>query len=320
MRPTDFSGVIDVDNKAQLDTQPEDAAITAHPLPHPAGQLYLFRRHPGFLLLRGALDKSLQHKLIVDCLTVFPDAPATTNLTRDNGLLTGLWQAAQQGLSLSSTSSPPDVSPDEQSKVQKATEEQSYWVASNGKISAQKLLQKLRWASIGPPFDWTKREYIYDCPRQQIPQYLVELSTSLTDAALSVWQAAEPTSEAATSASSAALSLDAALVNFYHDGDTLGGHLDDAERDMRHPIVSISLGAPGILLIGGPTRDETPTPLWLRSGDVVIFAGPARKCYHGLPRILSDWEGGNLDTDGMEPEMAAFMKGCRLNVSVRGTA
>ena len=44
---------------------------------------------------------------------------------------------------------------------------------------------------------------------------------------------------------------DAALVNYYSAGDTLGGHCDDVERDMSKPIVSISLGCRAVFLLGG---------------------------------------------------------------------
>eukprot|EP00983_Pelagomonas_calceolata_P063513 1147761-Pelagomonas_calceolata.AAC.3 len=33
--------------------------------------------------------------------------------------------------------------------------------------------------------------------------------------------------------------------------------------------------------MGGPTRDTAPTPLLLRSGDVVVLGGSARNCFHG---------------------------------------
>jgi alkylated DNA repair dioxygenase AlkB len=47
---------------------------------------------------------------------------------------------------------------------------------------------------------------------------------------------------------------DAALVNYYYAGDTLGGHRDDAEADLGQPLVALSLGCPGLLLVGGETR------------------------------------------------------------------
>lgn len=44
---------------------------------------------------------------------------------------------------------------------------------------------------------------------------------------------------------------DVALVNYYREGDTLGGHQDDVERDKEAPLVAISLGCDAIFLLGG---------------------------------------------------------------------
>jgi len=76
-----------------------------------------------------------------------------------------------------------------------------------------------------------------------------------------------------------------ALVNFYREGDTLGGHKDDAELHKTRPIVSISVGCDAVFLMGGQTKDVVPTAVWLHSGDAVILSGPARQCYHGVPRV-----------------------------------
>ncbi|KAF5837894.1 hypothetical protein DUNSADRAFT_3727 [Dunaliella salina] len=46
------------------------------------------------------------------------------------------------------------------------------------------------------------------------------------------------------------------------------------------PIVAASLGCDAVFLMGGPTRDTAPTPLLLRSGDVVVLGGSARNCFH----------------------------------------
>jgi hypothetical protein len=41
------------------------------------------------------------------------------------------------------------------------------------------------------------------------------------------------------------------------------------------------LGCKCIFLLGGKTRDEVPTAMFLRSGDIVLMAGEARECFHG---------------------------------------
>jgi alkylated DNA repair protein alkB family protein 1 len=96
-------------------------------------------------------------------------------------------------------------------------------------------------------------------------------------------------------AAAAAFKPNVALVNYYHPGDTLNGHKDDVERDLLQPIVTMSLGCAAVFLMGGPDRQQRPTPLLLRSGDVLVLGGPARGCYHGVPRVLSSWEGVTCD-------------------------
>jgi alkylated DNA repair dioxygenase AlkB len=49
-------------------------------------------------------------------------------------------------------------------------------------------------------------------------------------------------------------------------------------------IYSFSLGCKCIFLLGGKTRDEVPTAMFLHSGDIVLMAGEARECFHGILR------------------------------------
>lgn len=79
---------------------------------------------------------------------------------------------------------------------------------------------------------------------------------------------------------------EAAIVNYYPLGASMGGHLDDAEHTMEQPIVSLSLGCSAIFLIGGRDRRTRPVPVLLRSGDAVVMSGESRYCYHGVPCIL----------------------------------
>jgi hypothetical protein len=72
----------------------------------------------------------------------------------------------------------------------------------------------------------------------------------------------------------------------------MGGHKDDIERTMAAPVLSVSLGATAVFLLGGDERDAPPQPLLLRSGDVTLLAGGVRACVHGVPRVLVGAEEG----------------------------
>ena len=46
-----------------------------------------------------------------------------------------------------------------------------------------------------------------------------------------------------------------------------------------------SFGQSCIFLIGGPTKETEPVPLFLHSGDICLMTGEARLSYHAVPRI-----------------------------------
>ena len=96
------------------------------------------------------------------------------------------------------------------------------------------------------------------------------------------------------------------------------------------------LGHSAIFLLGSTSRDIQPTPLVLRSGDVLIMSGPGRGNYHGrspvsvhgasldgigIPRILE----GTLPehfgpTDADTPDMEAVKRWIatgRININAR---
>ena len=93
--------------------------------------------------------------------------------------------------------------------------------------------------------------------------------------------------------------FDAAIINFYAPGSSLGLHRDDAEGDAiaaGSPVVTISLGDTCTFRLGNTeTRTRPFHDVELASGDLVIFGGPARNAYHGVPRIrpgtAPDWLG-----------------------------
>jgi alkylated DNA repair protein (DNA oxidative demethylase) len=97
---------------------------------------------------------------------------------------------------------------------------------------------------------------------------------------------------------------EACLVNHYRAGTRLGSHVDADEEDTNAPVVSVSLGDDAVFHVGGPTRAAPKQRMTLKSGDVVVLGGVARRAYHGIDRIISG-------TSTLVPE------GGRINLTLR---
>jgi alkylated DNA repair protein (DNA oxidative demethylase) len=93
---------------------------------------------------------------------------------------------------------------------------------------------------------------------------------------------AQLAAEAAQRAGFGDFTPDACLLNRYEPRARLSLHQDKNERDMKAPIVSVSLGLPAVFLFGGGRRAEPPRRVPLAHGDVVVWGGPARLFYHGV--------------------------------------
>jgi alkylated DNA repair protein (DNA oxidative demethylase) len=78
---------------------------------------------------------------------------------------------------------------------------------------------------------------------------------------------------------------DACLINRYEPGARLSLHQDKNERDFGNPIVSVSLGLPATFQVGGLKRSDPVTKFALRHGDVAVWGGPSRLCYHGVSAL-----------------------------------
>jgi alkylated DNA repair protein (DNA oxidative demethylase) len=106
----------------------------------------------------------------------------------------------------------------------------------------------------------------------------------------------------------AAYAPDAAIVNLYAPGARLGLH-QDGEEPSAAPVVTISLGDTCTFRLAGVDRRTSPfTDLELRSGDLLVFGGPSRRIYHGVPKVR----------DGTGPAELGLPPG-RLSITVRET-
>ncbi len=188
-----------------------------------------------------------------------------------------------------------------------------------GAVAAEfSALRRVTWATIGVRYDWTRREYDGlprgedGAARRGCGRPAGAVSPPLEVCEWGVQSAAavgEP------------VVPEAGIVNLYHvapalgsraagpnggeaapaacgsaraaqrqrksgSGNSMGGHVDDAEAARERPVVSMSVGCAAVFLLGGADRSEEPTALLLRSGDVVVMAGQARLAVHGVALVV----------------------------------
>ena len=99
---------------------------------------------------------------------------------------------------------------------------------------------------------------------------------------------------------------DVALINWYGPGSRMGMHADRDEKSPA-PVVSLSLGDSCLFRFGTETDRGRPwTDVLLESGDLFVFGGPARLCFHGVPKVLP----GTSDP-------ALGLAGGRFNITIR---
>ena len=137
------------------------------------------------------------------------------------------------------------------------------------------VLSRVRWATLGYQYNWTDRSYDRD---RHVP-FSLQLATAASQLA------------SATSSAFSMCAVEAGIINFYPEGQVMGGHCDDGEEALDSPVVSVSLGSPCIFLLGGLDKSAEPLPLVLRSGDVLVLGGQSRLRVHGVPRVWVAAEG-----------------------------
>lgn len=137
-------------------------------------------------------------------------------------------------------------------------------------------------------------------PVAPFPEWLASLSR----AAVGDASALDPS----VSSGDGSFEPDVALINFYGPGARMGMHADRDERTA-DPVVSLSVGDACVFRFGNPSGRGRPwTDVTLESGDLVVFGGPSRLAYHGVPKVLAGTGDPAVGADGG-----------RLNVTVRVT-
>ncbi|MFN3601363.1 MAG: alpha-ketoglutarate-dependent dioxygenase AlkB family protein [Dietzia sp.] len=149
---------------------------------------------------------------------------------------------------------------------------------------------------------WTPYRYDDDEVVPPLPDWLVRAARSGLGAAAGV----DP------SLGEPAYTPDAALVNLYGRGATMGMHQDRDEASAA-PVVSLSLGDACTFRFGTPEHRGRPyTDVRLESGDLVVFGGPSRLAFHGVAKVF----------DGTAPAWCREVLGAepgRVNITLRVT-
>ena len=326
-RAVDLSDVLDLAHlRAREATDPAvrrvdvDVGDAARP---DVVETYRLESHPGLVLVPGALTVPEQRRWLRAAVTDLCEPPARTNHAAAHGAFPNLWTQAcrpdARALDRPAPHTPASAAndPDHPAALRG-------WVTLDpppppgdprSNVLASSLLRRLRWATLGAPYDWTARKYLHDAPHHLPPDDLRAACRRL-----------------AAAAGVDDFAADAGLVNYYRSGDALAGHVDDAEANLDRPIVSLSLGCPAVFLLGGASRDEEPVAVLLRSGDAAVLTGETRRWFHGVPRIFAGEE-GVVDARGQplraprevsdpkvwteEPKLAEYVAGGRVNVSLR---
>jgi alkylated DNA repair protein (DNA oxidative demethylase) len=91
---------------------------------------------------------------------------------------------------------------------------------------------------------------------------------------------------------------DCALINHYGEGAKMGMH-SDRDEVSRAPVVSISLGDSAEFRFGNDADRGRPwRDLVLESGDLFVFGGSSRLCYHGVTKVLDGTADPRLEVIG----------------------
>lgn len=230
---------------SELGSEPEIAAAWGtisfdHPGLRPA-RMFTFPEFPGLVVMKDALQPSLQRDLITACLREYTQPPNVTNLdTHYHIPPEGIWERF-----LKDPGSVLPVREFESGEIAQENATDTHLAGSKGHISNIKIdpptsqrpyvkpvtvedaLMKLRWTSIGFQYYWKTKTYHLD-RRVAMP----ELIESVTRAII---KAVEPE----TGYSVNKWRPEAGIVNFYHYKDSLTAHQDRSEINTEAPLVSL---------------------------------------------------------------------------------
>ncbi|KAG1473558.1 hypothetical protein G6F56_000885 [Rhizopus delemar] len=313
----------------------------------PCEDAYLLKNVPGLIVIPNAFTPQAQIHLIKQCLSLYPRPPNTSNLdTHYNMPDGGLWPLYERETSGKLTARDPEFYIPKKAPVEESESdsEPETVVVCRRELTAcsddfkpvidepkpdpapastvpllppSELVRKLRWVTLGYQYHWPTKTYHLD-RRYPFPEDVAEFTKAVVYAIENVgyddgkeaWKNEYKGDD---------FVAEAGVINYYQYRDTLMGHVDRSELNMEAPLVSLSLGHSCIYLIGGATRETVPTPLLLRSGDIIVMTGPCRKAFHGVPLIIENSLPEYLSNEE-DPDyklFGDFMSTSRINLNIR---
>lgn len=227
--------------------------------------VYGLHAYPGLYVIKDSLSRRAQVELAYHSLSESLSAPNRTNLHCHN-ISEEMREVLESNLGIWNFDGP-KLDKEEYIGIDPARVGKKN--QAKNRLPLGSTLSKVRWATLGYQYNWTERSYSPD-RHVSIPLQIRSLASVIAETCC---QSIVP---------------EAGIVNFYPEGQVMGGHRDDGEEARENPVVSVSIGSPCVFLLGGHSKDEAPTALILRSGDTILLAGDTRLRYHGVSKVFVD--------------------------------
>eukprot|EP00796_Vickermania_ingenoplastis_P007060 gene7060-5000_t len=145
----------------------------------------------------------------------------------------------------------------------------------------------MRWATIGFSYQWTSKSY-ERANYTPFPNAVRTLMQRLSKAVFEADALDERVAGVPRYSQPDIYEPQSGIVNYFPVGSSMMAHQDASEVALTQPLLSLSLGASSIFLMGTASREDPPLAFLLRTGDLAAFAGPSRLSYHSVARILDD--------------------------------
>eukprot|EP00026_Physarum_polycephalum_P010472 Phypoly_transcript_10636.p1 GENE.Phypoly_transcript_10636~~Phypoly_transcript_10636.p1 ORF type:complete len:312 (+),score=41.96 Phypoly_transcript_10636:259-1194(+) len=145
-------------------------------------------------------------------------------------------------------------------------------------MKINQMCMGLHWNARVHKYETTRSDHD-NLPVHPLPEMFREICKKVVTKSISL----DPTNIPSSSPNSC-------IVNFYDEGCVLGFHRDvsESKKSIKEgkPVISLSIGASADFqyYYRKNTKADRKTIL-LESGDALVFGGPARLIYHGVPKV-----------------------------------